>query len=156
MPQLVSEFPSIHLQILGSGPQLERYRRMTDHLGLRNNVSFEGYISHEEIFDYIARADVAYSDDWSINGFPMKIFEYMAMGKPVIAEDTESVRELLMDHVNALLYKNEEELKMKILQLARDEELRKRIGDHGKRMMKDHLWEIRAKALNAIYSKCTS
>jgi len=156
MQELVTELPSIHLQILGSGPQLERYRRMTDHLGLKGNVSFEGYISHEKIFDYIAMADIAYTDDWSINGFPMKIFEYMAVGKPVIAEDTESIRELLIDHVNALLYKNEEELKMKILELARDEDLRKRIGDNGKRMMKDHLWGIRVKALNSIYSKYTN
>jgi len=155
MPDLIVESAHLYLQILGSGPQLDRYRRMTSRLGLEGNVSFEGYVSHEEIFDYIARADIAYSDDWSVNGFPMKIFEYMAMGKPVIAEDTESIRELLIDRVNALLYRNEEELKMKILELARDEELRKKIGDYGKRMMKDHLWEMRAKALSSIYSKYT-
>jgi glycosyltransferase involved in cell wall biosynthesis len=156
LPELMTEYPLIYLQVLGSGPQLEHYRRMADHLGLRDHMSFEGYISHKKIFDYIAMADIAYTDDWSVNGFPMKIFEYMAVGKPVIAEDTESIRELLMDQVNALLYKNEEELKMKILELARNEELRRRIGDHGKRMMKNHLWEIRVKELNLIYSKYTS
>jgi glycosyltransferase involved in cell wall biosynthesis len=153
MSDLITHLPSIHLQILGSGPQLERYNRMTEALELKNNVSFVGYISHEKIFDYITMADIAYTDDWSINGFPMKLFEYFAMGKPIIAEDTESIRELLIDHVNALLYRNGEELKMKILELARDEDLRKRIGDNGKRMMTDHLWGIRVKALNSIYSK---
>jgi glycosyltransferase involved in cell wall biosynthesis len=151
MADLTAELPSLHLQILGSGPQFDRYRRMTDHLGLKGNVSFEGYISHEKIFDYIAMADIAYSDDWSINGFPMKIFEYMAMGKPVIAEETESIKELMSDNTNALLYKNESELKEKLLLLARDEELRMRIGENGKRIIRDHVWGIRTKTLHSIY-----
>jgi glycosyltransferase involved in cell wall biosynthesis len=153
MPKLMSECPSIHLQILGSGPELERYRRMTDHLGLKGHVSFEGYISHEAIFDYIARADIAYSDDWSIHGFPLKIFEYMAVGKPMVIEGTESVKEMLIDHVNALLYKNEEELKEKILTLAKDSELRKEIGENAKQMMHQHTWEKRAEALAIIYGQ---
>jgi glycosyltransferase involved in cell wall biosynthesis len=153
MPELVSECPSIHLQILGSGPQFERYRRMTDHLGLKTHVSFEGYISHEVIFDYLARADIAYSDDWSVNGFPLKIFEYMAVGKPMVVEGTESVKEMLIDHVNALLYKNEEQLKEKILTLVRDEELRRKIGENAKQLVKDHTWEKRAELLRSIYRK---
>lgn len=153
MSDLIVESPYLHLQILGSGPQLDRYKRMTSSLGLKDNVSFEGYISHEKIFDYIARADIAYSDDWSINGFPMKIFEYMALEKPVIAEGTESIRELLKDNENALLYENEKQLKEKILVLARDGELRRKIGKNGRQMIKDHTWEGKGMALHLIYRK---
>lgn len=153
MTDLVVESPSIHLQILGSGPQLDRYRRMTSRLGLKGNVSFEGYVPHEKIFDYIARADIAYSDDWSINGFPMKIYEYMALEKPVVAEGTESIRELLKDGENALLYENEGELREKILILAQDGELRRRIGENGRQTVKGHLWERRGAELYSVYRR---
>lgn len=153
MPDLTAELPSIHLQILGSGPQFDRYRRMTDHLGLKDNVSFEGYISHEKIFDYIASADIAYSDDWSIIGFPMKLFDYMALGKAIVAEGTESVKELLTDQVNALLYTNEAELKEKILTLARDEASRKKLGETARKMMEYHTWEKRVEVLGLIYQQ---
>jgi len=151
MPALLKEFPNLYLKVAGSGPQLARYRRMVESLGLKDKVEFEGYISHEKIFDYIAAADIAYSDDWSINGFPMKIFEYMAMGKPVVAEETESIKELLVDKANAFLYRNEAELTEKILILARDEQLRREIGENAKQMIRDHTWEKRGEELNLVY-----
>jgi glycosyltransferase involved in cell wall biosynthesis len=154
MPDLLAEFPVLQLQVVGSGPQASRYTDMVESLGLKDKVIFEGHVSHEKIFDYIEMADIAYSDDWSINGFPMKIFEYMAMGKPVVAESTEGVKELLIDHANALLYQNERELKEKILALAKDGRLRKEIGENAKQMMHQHTWEKRIEELRSVYRQC--
>jgi len=151
MPDLLVELPDLRLLVVGSGPQSARYINMMGSLGLKDKVIFEGDVPHEKIFDYIEMADIAYSDDWSINGFPMKIFEYMAMGKPVVVESTESIKELLTDNVNALLYENERELKEKILILAKDSELRGEIGERAKEMMRDHTWEKRMEALITIY-----
>jgi glycosyltransferase involved in cell wall biosynthesis len=151
MPGILEEAPGLQLQVVGSGPDLARYMEMVKSLGLRDKVIFEGHVPHEKVFDYIKRADIAYSEDWSINGFPMKIFEYMALGKPVVAESTESVKELLTDNVNALLYENERELKEKILILAKDNNLRREIGERTKEMMHAHTWEKRIEALNSIY-----
>lgn len=151
MPDLLAEFPVLQLQVVGSGPQASRYTDMVESLGLKDKVIFEGHVSHERIFDYIEMADIAYSDDWSINGFPIKIFEYMAMGKPVVAESTESIKELLTDNVNALLYENDSELKEKILTLARGSHLRKEIGENARQMMHEHTWEKRVEELGSIY-----
>jgi len=153
MQDVIADLPFLYLQILGSGPQLDYYRKMANTMGLEENIWFEGYIPHERIFDYIARADIAYTDDWSINGFPMKVFEYLAMGKPVIAEETESIKELFRDNENGLLYKNESALREKILMLAKDEKLRRRIGGNGRRLVEDHIWEERGKELHSIYRK---
>lgn len=150
-PALLKEFPNLQLQVVGSGPQLSRYLGMANVLGIRGHVLFEGHLSHEKMFDVLAKADIAYSDDWSIHGFPMKIFEYMAMGKPMVIEGTESVKELLIDHVNALLYKSDAELEEKILTLIRDGELRKRIGKNARQMVDAHTWEKRVEALTSIY-----
>ena len=156
LPNLIAEAPDLQLQILGAGQQLRRYREMIFNLGLEEHVEFCGHVPHERIFDYIARADIAYSDDWSIIGFPMKLFDYMALGKAIVAEGTESIKELLTDQVNGLLYTNEAELKEKILTLARDEAFRKKLGDTAKKMMNQHTWEKRVETLCLIYQKFIS
>jgi glycosyltransferase involved in cell wall biosynthesis len=153
MPGLLAECRDLQLKVVGSGPQLARYIDMAKSLGLRDKVVFEGHVSHEKIFDYIEMADIAYSDDWSVIGFPMKIFEYMAMGKPVVAESTESIKELLIDRFNALLYEDEEELKEKIIDLVKDSQLRMEIGENAKQMMQHHTWEKRVESLNSIYRR---
>jgi len=153
MPMLLLEFPNLQMKVLGSGPQLNHYMNMAGSMGFKKNIIFGGHVSHEEIFDHIGKADIAYTDDWSINGFPMKIFEYMAMGKPIVAEATEGIKELLEDNVNALLYENEEQLKEKILILARDEGVRREIGRRAKGMIFQHTWEKRAESLMRIYQK---
>ena len=156
LPSLLSELPNLQLQLIGSGPQRTRYVKMVQSLGLENHVVFQGYVSHDRIFDYIEKADIAYTDDWSIIGFPMKIFEYMAMGKAIIAEATDSTQEVLIENVNALLYKNDEELKEKMLILACDEGLRKKLGENAWKMMKQHTWEKRSETLETLYHQWMS
>jgi glycosyltransferase involved in cell wall biosynthesis len=53
----------------------------------------------------------------------MKVFEYMAMGKATVVEDTEAAREILTDGVNVLLYKDKRDLLEKIVLLTKDKEL---------------------------------
>jgi glycosyltransferase involved in cell wall biosynthesis len=156
LPTLIAEVPRLQFQVLGEGPQLIRYKEMALNLGLEEHVAFLGHVPHEIIFDYIEKADIAYSDDWSINGFPMKLFDYMALGKAIVAEGTESVKELLTDQVNGLLYMNEAELKEKILKLAKDAALREKLGKAAKGMMDQHTWDKRVGELKLIYQQFIS
>lgn len=151
LPNLIAEAPNLQLQILGAGQQLRRYREMVFNLGLEEHVEFCGHVPHERMFGYIAGADIAYSDDWSIIGFPMKLFDYMALGKAIVAEGTESIKELLTDQMNGLLYINEVELQEKILNLAKDAALRVKLGETARSAMGQHTWEKRAEELKLIY-----
>jgi glycosyltransferase involved in cell wall biosynthesis len=153
LPELIAELPNFQLLVLGAGSQLARYKEMVKLLGLEEQVTFYGYIPHEKIFDYIASADIAYSDDWSVIGFPMKLYDYMALGKAIVAEGTESVKEVLIDRVNGLLYTNEAELKEKILELAKDVSMRRKLGEAARRMMDQHTWEKSVEVLRLIYKQ---
>lgn len=153
LPELIVELPNLHLEVLGEGPQLKRYKRIVQSLGMESRVTFYGHVPHEKIFDYITKADIAFSDDWSVIGFPMKLFDYMALGKAIVVEGTESVKELVTDRVNGLLYTNESELKEKILVLARDVSLRRKLGEAARRMMDQHTWEKRVEVLGEIYKQ---
>jgi glycosyltransferase involved in cell wall biosynthesis len=139
------------VKVAGVGPQLERYRGMVESEGLAEHVTFLGHIPYENVFDTIATADIAYSDDWSINGFPMKLFDYMALGKAIIAEGTEGVKELLINQSNGLLYATDTEMKEQIVSLANDVALRTSLGQTAQKMMDQHTWEKRVEALGAIY-----
>lgn len=152
-PELTKEFPNFHLMILGEGPQLARYMKIVELLELKEQVTFYGYIPYKNIFDYIADADIAYSDDWSVMGFPMKLFDYMALGKAIIVEETESIKELLIDGIHCLLYRNVTELKEKIIRLVNDITLRKKLGGSAFEIAKQHTWEKRGKELELIYQK---
>ena len=156
LSEVITEFPTLHLQVLGEGPQLDRYKDMVKDLGVGEYVAFLGYVPHERISEYIAEADIAYSDDWSIIGFPMKLFDYMALGKAIIAERTESVKEVLTDCVNGLLYRTDAEMKEQIVALAKDAALRKSLGHTARKMMDQHTWEKRAEALGSIYHQFLS
>jgi len=153
LPDLITELPNLKLHVLGAGPQEERYKGMVKSLRLSEHVTFYGHVPYEEIVDYLAKADIAYTDDWSIIGFPMKLFDYMALGKAIVAEGTESIKELVTDQVNGLLYINEAELKGKILKLAKDTTLRGKLGKAAKGMMSEHTWEKRVETLKSIYQK---
>lgn len=153
LPDLVKELSNLKLNILGLGPQEEYYKVKTKSLRLNENVTFYGYVPYEEIVNYLSEADIAYTDDWSIIGFPMKLFDYMAFGKAIVAENTESIKELVTEQINGLLYSNETELKEKILMLAKDSILRKKLGDTARGSMAQHTWEKRAEKLKNIYQQ---
>lgn len=156
LPTLMAELPGLHFQVLGAGSQLSRYKNLAQLMGLEQRMTFLGHLPHNRMFDFIAKADIAYSDNRFVLGFPMKLFDYMALGKAIVAEGTESVRELLVDKVNAFLYHNKDELKEKILILARDEELRRKLGGNAWKVMKQHTWESRSETLEAIYHRWVS
>lgn len=65
---------------------------------------------------------------------PMKVFEYIAMGKAIVVEDTEAAREIMIGGVNA--------------------HLREKLGRNVRELvMREHTWERRGKVLIGLYKK---
>ncbi|MCI5144428.1 MAG: glycosyltransferase WbuB [Candidatus Electrothrix sp. AR3] len=70
-------------------------------------TTFTGHIPHEEMPEYLAVIDIFIAPYPEINPFyfsPLKIFEAMSMGKPVIASAQGQICELITDQVSGLLY----------------------------------------------------
>ena len=68
-------------------------------------------------------------------------------------EDTEAACEVLTDGENALLYEDEKGLLEKIILLAKDRNLREKLGSNAKELaMKEHTWEKRGKEIIGIYN----
>ena len=94
--------PKIKLIIIGDGPVKEKLETLAHKLNIKNNIIFLGAVDHEDIPCIINACDVCIAPftAWrnkKIGVSPLKLFEYLSCGKPVIASSvpgTEIIKEL--------------------------------------------------------------
>jgi glycosyltransferase involved in cell wall biosynthesis len=92
----------IHAVIAGDGPSRQDLERLAADLKLTTCVKFLGTVPREMVPHVIAGGDVGYSGHTESQGravfrSPLKLYEYMAMGKPVISSPVADARALLTD-----------------------------------------------------------
>src|SRR5438477_641674 len=99
--------PSIHLLLVGDGPLRSQFEKEVQNAGLIQAVTFAGALGHEDVPQYVAAMDVAVAPYPALDNFyfsPLKLFEYMAAGRPVIASRVGQVAEVIADGVTGLLF----------------------------------------------------
>ena len=112
-----------------------------------------GHIPHVEMPEYLAAIDIFVAPYPKITPFyfsPLKIFEAMSMGKPVIASDQGQICELITDRVNGLLYPPEDqsEFVRKIELLVNNVELRNKLGQNARKTIeKNFTWKDNAQRM---------
>ena len=92
-------------------------------------------------------------------GSPMKVFEYLAMGKAVIAPSVEPVLEVLRDGETGVLIGpgDADAMARNVLRLAADPALRGRLGDAGRAyVLANHTWDRNAATIVDVYERLTS
>src|SRR5205807_2068305 len=81
--------------------------------GLTPAVTFAGGVAHEDVPQHLAAMDVAIAPYPALDNFyysPLKLFEYMAAGRPVVASRVGQVAEVVVDGVTGLLFGPGEEV----------------------------------------------
>jgi len=142
---------STHLDLLvvGEGPALPALRRQAEALGLGDRVRFVGLVAHEAIPNLVASFDIALQPRVVAYASPLKLFEYMAAGKAIVAPDQPNIREVLVDGETALLFDpNEPDAMWKaIRQLGADAVLRARLGAAARSEIgrRDYTWRGNAR-----------
>ncbi len=129
---------------LGDGPSYHELVAYNKEKGSEEWIRFLGRIPHNEIQNYIAMMDIAISPHATPYSSPMKILEYMAMEKAILAPDMENIRDLLKDGETALLFKPDdaESLKEKLLLLIKDAKLRETLGKNARRkVIENFTWK---------------
>lgn len=145
---------NLHLLLVGDGPARVSIERMCKRLSLDRYVTITGGIPHEEVPFYIAAMDIAVQPYCTWYSSPMKIFEYMAMGKPILAPKLPNITEILTHGRNALLFTpmNADELRRLITELASDRGLREVLGKQAYQDLIDrnYTWEHNAQQVIRI------
>lgn len=127
LPQLG---PHAHLVVVGDGPALEDLRRQAAEAGLAAQTHFVGAVPHHDVAGYVATFDIALQIAAVAYASPLKIFDYMTLGRAIVAPDQPNIREILTDGSDALLFKagDAEGFKSALLRLCGDDALRAKLG----------------------------
>jgi glycosyltransferase involved in cell wall biosynthesis len=133
------EVNGLNLMIIGGGDYEyeKKLKKRIVELQLNDKVTFSGRLSRNRIPNLLAEADVfLFTSIWE-EPIARSVMEAMATGLPVIGTPVGGQREMLEDHVNALVYtpNNAIELANCILQLKHQPSLRKRLARAGKSMV---------------------
>ena len=108
----------INVAIVGDGVMKNEWSGLASTLGLQNAVQFTGQVKFDEIPSYLAGFDVGYSGQVELKTAgmylsPLKLYEYLAMAKPVVAAEFADARKLIRNGETGFLFEsgNKEDLK---------------------------------------------
>jgi len=95
---------NVHLLIVGDGPARAGLERLAAEHNIADRVTFTGVVSRECVPDHVAAFDVALQPAVVPYASPLKIFEYLALGKAIIAPRQANLEEVLTDGHNVLFF----------------------------------------------------
>ena len=131
----------IQFQIIGQGQDYKRIKKIATELNLKNIIWIDR-VAYEELSDYINKADICLGifgeTEKGKRVIPNKVYEAIAMSKPLISADTPAMRELFTNGEGVLFCKlvDSQDLTIKILELKNNEKLRNKIALDGYELFK--------------------
>ncbi len=143
----------IRFLLVGGGSLKGEVERVLTEAGALERVIFAGVVEHERVpamldaCDVLASPHVPLADGSEFFGSPTKLFEYMAMGKGIVASRLGQIGEVLEDEQTALLVEpgNVRELSEAIQRLSQSKELRERLGAAARNAaIERHTWGYNA------------
>jgi glycosyltransferase involved in cell wall biosynthesis len=140
---------NLSLLIIGDGETLEELKAFAIKKGLKDDVIFTGKVPHNDIYNYIELFDIAIMAKTNWYCSPIKIFEYGALQKPIIAPDTQSVRDVIVqDNDGLLVNPNAKEIATAMQEYLSNIEKRKSHGlSFYNKIKNEHVWQIVAKKI---------
>jgi glycosyltransferase involved in cell wall biosynthesis len=144
---LRARVPAARLLIVGTGPEEARLRAEAARLGVGAAVAFTGAVPPERVPALLARMDVAVAPYPAFDRFyfsPLKVYEYMAAGVPVVVSRVGQLADLIDDARNGLLCPPGDAgaLASALARLEGDAALRVRLAAAGREtILKSHTWE---------------
>ncbi|MEW5946245.1 MAG: glycosyltransferase family 4 protein [bacterium] len=145
---LSREFPDARLFLVGAGPAEPALKSLAFSLGANDRIVFTGWLPFGEMYDVIERSCVGVVPHEDSELFhttlPHKLFQYMALGKPVVATDTAALRRVVAGENCGLVvpYGDTDAMSGAFRTLLSDGALRRRLGANGIRAVAEkYSWQ---------------
>jgi glycosyltransferase involved in cell wall biosynthesis len=151
---LLKKFPEyrhyVRLFMIGDGPRTPLVEESIKRFNMRNECTLTGLIPQEQGPGYLAACDILASphipnpDGTPFFGSPTKLFEYMAMGKGIVASALDQIGDILKHNKTAWMVRpgNIEDLTSGLRTLIDDRRLRERLGAAARRqVIEEFTWE---------------
>ena len=157
---VVERLPNAELILVGDGELRADIEARVASLGLTDRGQFTGSVPHQQVAEWLARADVAvmaHKPTKEANasvGTPLKLMEYMAAGMAIVAPDLPNIAAIVTDSDTACLYPSGDRIALanSLLWLLTDNEERDRLGASAHlKARASHSWEGTTIRLEQIF-----
>jgi glycosyltransferase involved in cell wall biosynthesis len=157
-PTILSNFPECRFLIVGDGVMKNELLKLSRELGVDDRFIFTGVVSYDRVPMYINASDVCaapfiFARNAKIGLSPLKLYEYMACGKPVVASNISGVSDLLEASEGGIpvIPENPHALADAILKLLENPDLRKKQGSKGlSYVTENYSWYSVAKQVDRV------
>jgi glycosyltransferase involved in cell wall biosynthesis len=123
--------PRTRVLLVGEGPAIPSLQQLVTTHGLTDDVRFTGAVAHDRIPEFLAAMDVVVIPRAVEYASPLKLFEYMAAGKAILAPRQPNLLEVITEDHDALCFRpgDERELLGLIQKVVDDAALRRALGE---------------------------
>lgn len=124
-----------HLLVVGDGPARAGLERQAQELGIAKRVTFTGIVGRDDVARHVAAFDIALQPAVVAYASPLKLFEYLALGKAIVGPSQPNIEEILRQDHNAVLFDPADPsgLARAVSRLCDDAALRKRVAENAQR-----------------------
>jgi len=153
---VTKKIDNIYLLIVGEGPIKDEIEEQIRGYGLTKKVAVTGRVPHGKVPDYISLFDIAVSPKATFYASPMKILEYMAQEKAVIAPRMRNIEDIILDEKDGILFEpdNATSLQNAILKFLHDPQLRSSLEKAARSKIEGYYkWEDNAQKVIDLIEK---
>lgn len=141
-PEIVRQHPGTRILIVGDGPARRALEAQARALGLGASVAFVGRVPYERVALYLGAADCCVAPFVVQRGetSPLKLFDYMAAGRPVVASAIPAIADLV-EASGAIVPVPPDDARLlaeEVVALLRDPRRRQLLGEAGRRYVEAH------------------
>ncbi len=164
MPALVQDDPDLHLLIVGDGEKKEGLQQWINEKQMSRHIVLAGRVPYETVPVYINAGDICLApyfeaglNETGIS--PLKIFEYMACGRPIITNPVGGLDSLFRLHDIGVTIQSMDpaDWEAPIKALLKSPEKMKTLGDNGYRAVQSHYsWEVICKNIENTLERIVS
>jgi glycosyltransferase involved in cell wall biosynthesis len=140
MPTIIERKSNARLIIVGGGVQKEYLERKASELNLKDHVIFTDRVNYHDVPKYINATDICVAPMTTgrekSGSSAIKIYEYLACGKPVIASNVPNIEFIQKNDCGLLVPKDDPDAMSKaIITLLNDPERRMKMGERGRKLV---------------------
>ena len=159
-PLILSNCPDARFLIVGEGSAKNEWMKIAQEIGVYDKFIFKGGVPFEQVPLYINASDVCVAPfkiyrNVKIGLSPLKLYEYLACGKPVVSSRIPNIEFIEEQNAGFLVEpENPEELGKAIIKIMKDENLRNLMGKNGRDfVVKYNSWEANARKVEELCEK---
>lgn len=142
--------------VVGDGPVADSLKQKATSLGISDNFHITGLVEREDMPYWLDQIDIAIQSAVTPWCSPLKLIEYLAKGKAIVAPDADNIQELLSHNENAVLFdhENPSDLIKGVREIINDELLRKEIQQNAVRTIEEKqlTWDNNARYICDSFS----